>query len=118
MNPTLMKGDHFFVSKTAYGYSRYSVPFGLMPIQGRIFGNEPERGDIVVFKSPQNLNVDYVKRIVGLPGEKIQMIGGALRIDDVPVLLEEIGPYTAVEIGENSARLQRETLPMASHMRS
>jgi signal peptidase I len=118
MQPTLLEGDHFFVSKTAYGYSRYSVPFGLMPIQGRIFGNEPERGDIVVFKSPQNLNVDYVKRIVGLPGEKIQMIGGALRIDDVPVLLEEIGPYTAVEIGENSARLQRETLPMASHMRS
>jgi signal peptidase I len=111
MQPTLLEGDHFFVSKTAYGYSRYSVPFGLMPIQGRIFGKEPERGDIVVFKSPRNLDLDYVKRVVGLPGEKIQMIGGVLHIDDVPVQLEEIGPYTAVETGGNSAGLQRETLP-------
>lgn len=111
MNPTLMEGDHLFVSKMAYGYSRHSVPFGLMPIQGRIFGKEPERGDIVVFKSPQDLSIDYVKRVVGLPGEKIQMTGGVLHINDVPVLLEEIGPYTAIETGGNSAGLQRETLP-------
>jgi signal peptidase I len=111
MQPTLMEGDHLFFSKLAYGYSRHSVPFGLMPIQGRIFGKEPERGDIVVFKSPQDSSIDYVKRVVGLPGEKIQMTGGVLHINDVPVLLEEIGPYTAIETGGSSAGLQRETLP-------
>jgi signal peptidase I len=111
MNPTLMEGDHLFVSKVAYGYSRYSVPFGLLPIEGRLFGKEPERGDIAVFKPPQDPAFDYIKRIVGLPGEKIQMIGGVLHINDVPVPLDEIGPYIAEEIEVNSARLQRETLP-------
>lgn len=104
MNPTLVEGDYFVVSKMAYGYGRYSVPFGLLPIEGRIFGKEPARGDIVIFESSQDLSFDYVKRVVGLPGEKIQMIGGTLHIDDVPVQLDEIGPY-------NSGRLQRETLP-------
>jgi signal peptidase I len=111
MNPTLLEGDYFFVSKMAYGHGRYSVPFGLLPIEGRMFGKAPERGDVVVFKSPQDLSFDYVKRIVGFPGEKIQMIGGVLHIGDVPVQLDEIGPYTAGEVEGNSGRLQRETLP-------
>lgn len=106
-----MEGDHLFVSKVAYGYSRYSVPFGLLPIEGRLFGKEPERGDIAVFKLPQDPGIDYIKRIVGLPGEKIQMMGGVLHIDDVAVPLDEIGRYTAEEIEVNSAKLQRETLP-------
>ncbi|MFI0844520.1 signal peptidase I [Mesorhizobium sp. IMUNJ 23232] len=108
MEPTLQVGDHLWVSKSAYGYSRYSVPFGLLPIEGRVFGREPERGDIVVLKRPNNPQLDYVERLVGLPGETIQMIGGVLHINGVAVTLEDIGAYASEEA---KGTLQRETLP-------
>lgn len=108
MTPALQVGDHLWVSKFAYGYSRYSVPFGLLPIEGRMFEREPRRGDIAVFKKPDNPHLDFVKRIVGLPGETIQMIDGLLHIDGKPVELKEIGPYAMADAG---ATLQRETLP-------
>nr|WP_149791924.1 signal peptidase I [Mesorhizobium sp. NFR06] len=108
MTPTLQEGDYLFVSKTAYGYSRYSVPFKLLPIEGRMFGAEPKRGDVAVFKFPPNPSADYIQRIVGLSGEKIQMVDGVLLINGVAVGLEDAGTF-AYE--GKPARLQRETLP-------
>ena len=82
MIPTLLVGDYLFVSKYSYGYSRYSFPFGVVPFEGRIFADEPERGDVAVFRLPANTSVDYIKRVVGLPGDKIQLKGGQLYIND------------------------------------
>lgn len=110
MVPTLLKGDYLFVSKFAYGYSRYSVPLDLLPIEGRLFGAEPKRGDVVVFRFPPDPSVDYIQRIVGLPGEKIQMIDGVLHINDVAVGLEDAGTFSYQEMSK-PAELQRETLP-------
>ncbi len=80
MKPTLLIGDFLFVNKMAYGYSRYSCPFSLCPIEGRILGREPHRGDVVVFKHPTN-GTDYIKRLIGLPGDRIQMTDGRLYIN-------------------------------------
>ncbi|RUU50766.1 signal peptidase I, partial [Mesorhizobium sp. M2C.T.Ca.TU.002.02.1.1] len=85
MRPTLLEGDYLFVTKWAYGYSRYSLPFGPDLFSGRIWGSEPKRGDVVVFKFPPDPSVDYIKRVVGLPGDKIQMKDGQLFINDVGV---------------------------------
>src|ERR1700722_6934580 len=82
MIPTLLVGDYLFVSKFSYGYSRYSLPFGLPLFPGRILEfHKPERGDVTVFKLPTDTSTDYIKRIVGLPGDKIQMIHGNLFIN-------------------------------------
>jgi len=81
MKDTLLIGDFLFVNKMAYGYSRYSCPFGLCPIQGRVLGSEPERGDVVVFRHPVN-GSDFIKRLVGLPGDRVQMRNGILFIND------------------------------------
>ncbi|MER9892036.1 signal peptidase I [Mesorhizobium sp. M0119] len=109
MVPTLQEGDHLFVSKSAYGYGRYSVPFNVLSVEGRIFGAEPKRGDVVVFKFPPDPKVDYIQRVVGLPGEKIQMVDGVLHINDVAVGLDDIGTFSSEEFSK--AKLQRETLP-------
>ncbi|RUV55188.1 signal peptidase I [Mesorhizobium sp. M5C.F.Ca.IN.020.29.1.1] len=108
MVPTLEVGDYLFASKFAYGYSRHSVPFGLLPIAGRTFDTAPALGDIAVFRRPSDPSTDYIKRIVGLPGDKIQMIDGVLHINDHAVKLEETGSYSSDEI--RSAKVQRETL--------
>lgn len=108
MVPTLVNGDYFFASKFAYGYGRYTVPLGLLPFEGRIFGAEPKRGDIVLFRPPSEPDIDYVKRVVGLPGDKIQMVGGVLHINDAAVGLEDIGPYSS---DDGAGKEQRETLP-------
>ncbi len=83
MKPTLQIGDYLFVSKPAYGYSRYSFPFGLAPIEGRIWDGDkmPRRGDVIVFKLPSNPSIDYIKRIVALPGETVQVLDGELYIN-------------------------------------
>ena len=73
MRPTLLEGDYLFVTKWAYGYSRHSLPFSPTSFRGRIWGSEPERGDVVVFKFPPNPSLDYIKRVIGLPGDRIQM---------------------------------------------
>ena len=78
MIPTLLIGDYLFVSKYSYGYSRYSFPFGMAPFDGRIFETLPERGDVAVFRQPQNESVAFIKRIAGLPGDRIQMVNGVL----------------------------------------
>ena len=82
MYPTLRVGDYLFVSKFTYGYSRYSFPGGFPLFDGRIFYSEPKRGDVVVFRFPQNTSIDYIKRIIGLPGDKVQVKQGRLYIND------------------------------------
>ena len=82
MKPNLLVGDFIFVSKWSYGYSKHSLPFSLPIIPNRIFGSNPERGDVVVFKTPQNNRTDYIKRVIGLPGDKIKIIGGEIIIND------------------------------------
>lgn len=84
LQPTMMIGDYFVASKFTWGYGRYSFPFGVVPINGRIMGREPNRGDIAVFR-PVPQKDDYVKRIIGLPGDTIQMKEGRLFINDVMV---------------------------------
>ena len=77
MKPTLLVGDYLFVSKFAYGYSRYSLPLGLPLFSGRVFERHAERGDVVVFKLPSDNKTDYIKRVVGLPGDRVQVLNGA-----------------------------------------
>lgn len=90
MIPTLLVGDYLFVSKFTYGYSRYTVAFGLPVFDGRVLGSPVERGDVAVFKLPRDNSTDYIKRIVGLPGDRLQMIDGVLHINGEPVKLRRI----------------------------
>jgi signal peptidase I len=115
MLPTLHVGDRFFVAKFAYGYSRYSLPGSPALFSGRIFAADPARGDVVVFRLPKDPSVDFVKRVVGLPGDRIQMKEGLLYINDRPVVRERLPDF----IGKDpcgsapNARVKhwRETLP-------
>lgn len=90
MHPTLRPGDNFLVAKYAYGYSRYSLPFSPRLFSGRIFGAQPAYGDVVVFRLPTDTTTDYVKRVVGLPGDRIQMKAGQLYINGQAVEREQI----------------------------
>ena len=113
MEPTLLVGDRIFVSKFSYGYSKHSFPFSLPLINERVLFSEPERGDIIVFKTPENLRIDYIKRLVGLPGDKIQMIDGILHINDIPVKRKKIRSETKL-INNGQIRnvlVYEETLP-------
>lgn len=91
MLPTLEVGDYLFVSKPTYGYSRYSFPFGLASFEGRMMGELPKRGDVIVFKLPTNTSVDYIKRLIGMPGDRIQVRGGRLFINGERVEREPVG---------------------------
>src|SRR5262249_7856771 len=88
MKATLLVGDYLFVSKFSYGYSHYSIPLSPPIFSGRIFGSEPERGDIVVFRLPKDDSTDYIKRVIGLPGDHVQMKDGLLHINEKPVQRE------------------------------
>jgi signal peptidase I len=85
MYPNLLIGDYIFVNKYTYGYSRYSFPLGLDLFEGRVFKNTPQRGDIAVFRLPSQPSINYVKRLIGLPGDNIQMRNGVLFINDQEV---------------------------------
>ncbi|MER9254343.1 signal peptidase I [Mesorhizobium sp. M0598] len=113
MRPTLLEGDYLFVTKWSYGFSRYSLPFGPNIFSGRIWGSEPKRGDVVVFKFPPDPSVDYIKRVVGLPGDKIQVKDGQLFIDDVGVPRVKVGQIDNHDITEENGPVDvyRETLP-------
>ncbi|MCT7375985.1 signal peptidase I [Chelativorans salis] len=113
MRPTLLEGDYLFVTKWAYGYSRYSLPFSPPIFSGRIWGSEPERGDVVVFKFPPNPSLDYIKRVIGLPGDRIQVREGQLYINDAPVEREKVGEIDNPDITEMTRPVDvyRETLP-------
>jgi signal peptidase I len=85
MMPTLLVGDYIFVNKFAYGYSKYSLPFSPDLFDGRIFASEPERGDVVVFRFPPNPDIDYIKRLIGLPGDRVQVRDNVLYVNDKAV---------------------------------
>jgi signal peptidase I len=93
MLPRLYIGDYLFVTKWNYGYSRYSLPFGLPLIPGRIFGDLPTRGDVIVFKAPPQDEQDYIKRVIGLPGDTIQMRDGQVILNGKPVPRERIADF-------------------------
>ena len=93
MKPTLLVGDYLFVSKFAYGYSRHSLPFSPPLGGGRVFDTLPERGDVAVFKLPTNNKTDYIKRIVGLPGDRIQVKDGILFVNDEEVTRASIEDF-------------------------
>jgi signal peptidase I len=113
MIPTLLVGDYLFVSKMSYGYSRHSLPFSLPLISGRLFGSAPERGDVAVFKLPADNKTDYIKRIIGLPGDRIQMRAGILHINGTPVKRRRVADLIQRDEDGNAAALARyvETLP-------
>lgn len=113
MIPTLLVGDYLFVSKFSYGYSKHSLPFSLPLISGRVFSRDPERGDVVVFKLPSDDKTDYIKRIVGLPGDRVQVKNGILHINDEPVKRDRIDDYLVRDDSGNITRTRqyRETLP-------
>ncbi|MBB2751912.1 UNVERIFIED_ORG: signal peptidase I [Rhizobium aethiopicum] len=95
MMPTLLVGDYIFVNKFAYGYSKYSLPLSPDIFSGRIFGSAPKRGDIVVFRFPPNPDIDYIKRCIGLPGDRIQMKEGVLYVNGKPVPKVPDGAFTS-----------------------
>lgn len=93
MMPRLESGDYILVSKWSYGYSKYSLPWNLPLIPGRIFASQPERGDVAVFKAPPGATVDYIKRVIGLPGDIIEMRDGQLFINGEGVKKVPVGDY-------------------------
>jgi signal peptidase I len=112
MKPTLLIGDYIFVSKSAYGYTRFSLPFSPDLFSGRIMASLPERGDVVVFRLPRDNTTDYVSRLIGLPGERIQMMNGLPHINGTPVKREQIGDFVDNEDGRTTRiKRWRETLP-------
>lgn len=112
MIPTLLVGDYLFVSKYSYGYSRHSMPFSPNLFSGRIWGATPERGDVAVFKLPRDTSQDYIKRIVGLPGDIVQVRRGILHLNGQPLRRESLGPFLAEGDGPRLTVQQfREFLP-------
>jgi len=92
MEPNLYEGDYVIVSKYSYGYSKHSIPFSPPLFEGRLLEQSPQRGDIVVFKLPSDGRTDYIKRVIGLPGDRVQMRAGLLYINDKLVSREPLSP--------------------------
>ena len=116
MEATLLVGDYLFVEKFAYGYSRYTFPFGGWPfgdkIHGRFIERQPQRGDVVVFKFPQDNSTDFIKRLIGLPGDHIKMRGGVVWLNGKPLPREKVEDYVeTLEGAPNHVAQYRETLP-------
>lgn len=112
MVPTLLVGDYLVVNKFAYGYSHFSLPFAPDWFSGRIFGRMPKRGAVVVFRPPGALDEDYIKRVIGLPGDTVQVTNGQLYIDGKLVPRVDAGDYTDTSSGAPVvARDYTETLP-------
>jgi signal peptidase I len=112
MKETLLIGDYLFVSKLSYGYSRFSFPFSPNLFQGRLFGAEPKRGDVAVFRLPRDNATDYIKRVIGLPGDEIQMREGQLFINGQGVPKVAAGEFSTWEEGQQKTiPVFEETLP-------
>ena len=93
MLPRLLDGDYLLAAKWPYGYSKYSMPFSLPVIPGRIFASQPERGDVVIFKAPPLNDTDYIKRVIGVPGDTVQMVGGVIHLNGKPVRKDKIADF-------------------------
>ena len=113
MKPNLLIGDYIFVSKYSYGYSRYSFPFGLPIFKGRILNyfSQPKRGDIAVFRLPNNPEINYVKRIIGLPNDKIQIKEGVVFINDTPLKQTPDGTYQDLQTNKNLEKFSEQINP-------
>src|SRR3954467_10580928 len=113
MKATLLVGDYLFVSKYSYGYSHFSLPFSPPIFNGRIFASPPERGDVVVFRLPKDTSTDYIKRVIGLPGDQIQVIDGVVSINGTPVKHERAPDFIETEEGAVNTPVKRwkDTLP-------
>jgi len=113
MIPTLLVGDYLFVSKYSYGYSKHSVPFSVIPFKGRVLMSEPERGDVIVFKLPSDNKTDYIKRLVGLPGDSIRMQDGRLFVNAQLIERDRVDEFVYRDTEGNVRRpvRYRETLP-------
>lgn len=113
MRPTLLEGDYLFVSKFSYGYSKYSIPWSPNLFSGRIWGGEPQRGDIAVFRTPADTSIDYIKRVIGLPGDKVQVRDSILYINGVAVPRVKVGQIDNPDVTEKAIPIDvyRETLP-------
>tara|TARA_Y100000590_G_scaffold288311_1_gene324646 strand:+ start:69 stop:797 length:729 start_codon:yes stop_codon:yes gene_type:complete len=113
MEPNLLIGDRIFVSKYTYGYSRHSFPFSPNFFGDRIFENEPERGEIIVFKTPEDNRTDYIKRLIGLPGDTIQFINKDLYLNEIKIERKKIGNFRNINCGDEiiNADFYEEFLP-------
>ena len=104
MKPNLLEGDFIFVSKWSYGYSKHSLPFSLKLIPNKIFSKLPKRGDVAVFKTPQDNRTDYIKRVIGLPGDKIRVIDGQIEINGDLILRKITKPFIDKRNNENKSK--------------
>ena len=102
MEPNLLIGDRLFVSKYSFGYSRHSFPFSPPLFKGRVLSKIPKRGDVIVFKTPLDNRTDYIKRLIGLPGDKIKFIDGDLHINDNQILKTRISTTDTIYCGNNT----------------
>ena len=102
MEPTLLVGDRLFVTKYSYGYSKHSFPFSPPILSKRIMFKEPDRGDVIVFKTPADNRTDYIKRLIGLPGDKIQFIDANLYLNNNEILKSKVKVKTKIFCGNNS----------------
>jgi signal peptidase I len=102
MEPNLLVGDRLFVTKYSYGYSKHSFPFSPPIFKGRFFSSQPKRGDVIVFKTPADNRTDYIKRLIGLPGDKIQFIDSNLYINNSEVLKSKISKIDKIYCGKKN----------------
>ncbi len=107
MKPNLLVGDFIFVSKWSYGYSKHSLPFSIPLIPKRIFSNVPKRGDVVVFKTPQDNRTDYIKRVIGLPGDKIKIVNGEIILNDSNIIREKMNDFVDNDDQSSMKRVRR-----------
>ena len=114
MEPTLQVGDYLIVSKSSYGWSRHAFPFSLAPFHGRILGKLPRRGDVIVFKLPRDGRTDYVKRLIGLPGDRVQLVHGVVVLNGAPLRQQVLGPTVDPDQPSRPVIAIRETMPNGS----
>ncbi len=106
MKPNLLVGDFIFVSKYSYGFSKHSLPFSLPLLPRKIFPNIPERGDVVVFKTPENNRTDYIKRVIGLPGDKIEIRNGIIFINGSEILRKKLNDFIDTDNKSSNKRVR------------
>ena len=107
MKPNLLVGDFIFVSKWSYGFSKHSLPFSIPLIPKKIFSKFPQRGDVVVFKTPENNRTDYIKRVIGLPGDRIQIIDGKIIINDNLILRKRLNDFIDTDKNSSIKRIRK-----------